>query len=74
MTRGLVSPTYAATTSPTVARAGSGCSTARADWPTYVTWKSSGGSGSDAARSLSPRVSRLDDEAAPPIADVKGSP
>ncbi len=37
MTRGLVSPTYAATTSPTVARAGSGCETAEADWPTYVT-------------------------------------
>ncbi len=73
MTRGLVSPTYAATTSPAVARAGSGCSTAEADWPTYVTGFL-GWDASDAARSLSPRVSRLDDEAAPPIALSKGSP
>src|SRR3954454_9464724 len=37
MTRGLVSPTYAATTSFTVARSASGCWAAEADWSTYVT-------------------------------------
>ncbi len=37
MTRGLVSPTYAAMTSRTVARPAVCCRAAEADWPTYVT-------------------------------------
>jgi hypothetical protein len=38
MTRGFVSPTYAATTSLKVAGVGcGGCEIAEAEWPTYVT-------------------------------------
>src|SRR6478735_7067595 len=63
MTRGLVSPTYAATTSLKVARSAAGCCAAEADWPTYVTGVlgRNGGhrDGAWTDGSLSPHVSRL---------------